>query len=59
MGGYGHKRHLHYPKKIGAADEVPIMILFVDEEAKMREVLPLLKEVVREGLITVKNVERV
>jgi len=35
------------------------MILFVDEEAKMREVLPLLKEVVLEGLITVKNVERV
>ena len=59
MGGYGHKRHLHYPKKIGAADEVPLMILFVDEEAKVRAVLPHLKEVVKEGLITIKSVERV
>lgn len=58
MGGYGHKRHLHYPKKIGAADEAPLMILFVDEDAKVNAVLPHLKEVVREGLIIVKKAER-
>ncbi len=58
MGGYGHKRHLHYPKKIGAADEVPLMIVFVDEEEKIQAVLPHLKEVVKEGLIIVKKAER-
>jgi PII-like signaling protein len=58
MGGYGVKRHLHYPRRIGASGEGPIMILFVDEEEKIREVLPHLKEVVAEGLIVLKKVER-
>jgi uncharacterized protein len=58
MGGYGIKRHLHYPRKIGAADEGPLMILFIDEEEKIRGVLPHLKEVVSEGLIVLKKVER-
>jgi uncharacterized protein len=58
LGGYGHKRHLHYPKKIGAADEVPLMIMFVDDEAKVHSVLPHIKEVVKEGLIIIKRAER-
>lgn len=58
MGGFGVKRHLHYPRKIGAADEGPIMILFIDEEEKINGVLPHLKEVVAEGLIVLKKVER-
>lgn len=58
MGGYGAKRHLHNPRKIGAADEGPMMILFIDEEEKVRGVLPHLKEVVAEGLIIMKKVER-
>jgi len=58
MGGYGHKRHLHYPRKIGAADEGPIMIMFVDAEEKVRHVLPHLKEVVKEGLIVLKKAEK-
>ncbi len=57
--GYGHKHHLHHPKKIGNVDESPIMILFVDEEEKVQQVLPHLKEVINEGLITLKKVERV
>lgn len=58
MGGYGAKRHLHYPKKIGAADEGPLMILFIDDEEKVNTVLPHLKEIVREGLIITKDVQR-
>ncbi len=58
MGGYGHKRHLHYPRKIGAADEGPLMIMFIDEAEKVVTVLPHLKEVVKEGLIVVKEVTR-
>jgi PII-like signaling protein len=58
MGGYGAKRHLHYPRKIGAADEGPLMILAIDEEEKIRAILPHLKEVVAEGLIVLKKVEQ-
>jgi uncharacterized protein len=56
--GYGHKHHLHHPRTLGNVDEGPLMILFVDEEARVREVLPHLKEIVKEGLITMKHVER-
>ncbi len=59
MMGYGRKHHLHHPRKIGGMDEEPIMIVFVDEEDKVRAVLPHLKEIVREGLIVQKRVERV
>lgn len=52
------KRHLHYPREIGASGEGPIMILFIDEEEKIRGLLPHLKEVVAEGLIVLKKVER-
>jgi PII-like signaling protein len=57
LGGFGNKKHLHFPRKIGGADEGPIMIVFVDSEEKVRAVIPHLKETVRQGLITIKNVE--
>ncbi len=57
MGGYGHKHHLHLPKRIGATDEAPILIVFIDEEEKILGVLPHLKEVIKEGLIVVKEVK--
>ena len=57
--GYGQKHHLHHRRGIGVVDEGPIMILFIDAESKVRNVLPHLKEVVKDGLITAKQVERV
>jgi PII-like signaling protein len=34
------------------------MILFVDDEEKVRGVLPHIKEVIKDGLIVAKRVER-
>jgi PII-like signaling protein len=56
--GYGQKHHLHHTKGIGTVDEGPIMILFVDEEEKVRGVLPHIKDVIKDGLIVAKRVER-
>ena len=58
LGGYGHKHHLNFPRRVGATDEGPIMILFIDEEEKVRSVLPHIKKVVKEGLVVVKTVAR-
>jgi PII-like signaling protein len=55
--GYGRKHHLHHLKEIGTVDERPLMILFVDLEEKIKPVLPHLKEVMRDGLILMSNVE--
>jgi len=56
-GGYGAKRHLHYPRKLGASDEGPLMILFIDDEERVKSILPHLKEIVAEGLVAYRKVE--
>ena len=56
--GYGKKHHLHHTRTIGSADEGPLMILVIDEEDKLRAVLPHLKEVMRDGLMVAQRVDR-
>ena len=56
--GYGKKHHLHHTRTIGSADEGPLMILVIDEEEKLRAVLPHLKEVMRDGLMVAQRVDR-
>jgi len=57
LGGFGAKRHLHFPRKIGNADEGPVMLMFVDTEENVDKVLPHLRQVLKEGLIIKKTVE--
>ncbi len=57
--GFGKKHHLHHPGALGAVDEGPIMILFIDEDEKVRAVLPLVKEVVHDGLVVMHQVQQV
>jgi PII-like signaling protein len=56
--GYGVKHRLHEPRRLSGSDEGPLLLVFIDEEDRVRAVLPYLKEVVREGLIVVRTVER-
>jgi PII-like signaling protein len=56
--GFGSHHHLHTPGRIGGTDAVPVMILFIDEDDVVQRILPHLKEVVSEGLITLQNVHR-
>jgi uncharacterized protein len=58
MMGYGQKHHLHSPKRIGATDERPLMIMFIEDEEKVNSVLPHIKEVVKQGLITTHEVKQ-
>ena len=56
--GYGRKHHLHHLKEIGSVDESPLMILFIDDQEKVNQILPHLKDVVKEGLITLTEVRK-
>jgi uncharacterized protein len=58
VGGFGRKHHLNYPRRIGATDEGPILIMFIDDEDRVRAVLPHIKEVVKGGLVVLKDVRR-
>ena len=55
--GFGRNARLHTTRLLRLSEDLPILIEVVDEEAKIRAVLPELDGLVREGLITLERVE--
>lgn len=55
--GYGKHGKVHRKRLFGVPDDYPIIISAVDEHARIRAVLPVLKTLVHEGLITLQEVE--
>ncbi|MBV6430230.1 MAG: hypothetical protein IANPNBLG_00334 [Bryobacteraceae bacterium] len=55
--GYGRHRRIHRKGLFGVSDDKPVTIMAVDAEEKLREVLPLIIPMVREGLILMQEAE--
>jgi PII-like signaling protein len=55
--GFGKHGQVHRKRLFGVSDDHPIVIVTVDEATRIRAVLPELKGLVREGLITCQEVE--
>jgi hypothetical protein len=55
--GYGAQQRMHKSGMLGLSRDLPIMITVVDKEEKVRAVLPVLDEMVSEGLLVLSNVE--
>jgi hypothetical protein len=55
--GFGHHMRMHHKGLFGIADDRPITIVSVDEESKLRSVLPDLRVMVQEGLIVMLDAE--
>ena len=55
--GYGVHRRIHKKGLFGVSDETPILILAIDEEDKLRNILPVLLPMVKEGLINLVDTE--
>ena len=55
--GYGAHQRLHPSGRFGLSRDLPIMITVVDSEARIREVMPMLEEMVAEGLVVLSDVE--
>lgn len=55
--GFGASRHLHTTRILSLSEDLPLAIVVVDEEAKIRAFLPQLEELVTEGLVVVEPVE--
>lgn len=55
--GYGAQNRVHRPGFLGLSNDLPIMISIIDTEEKIRGVLPVLDEMVDEGLIALSDVE--
>jgi uncharacterized protein len=56
--GFGAHHHLNEPRRFAASDATPMMILFVDEDERVRSVIPALREMVAEGLLVAHQVEK-
>ena len=55
--GYGAHRRFHKGKRLSLSSDLPVMLSVVDEETKIRAYLPVLDQMVREGLVVVSDVE--
>ena len=55
--GYGAHRRFHKEKRLSLSSDLPIMLSVVDEEPKIRAYLPILEQMVREGLVVVSDVD--
>lgn len=49
--GFGANRQLHRKRLFGVTDERPVTITVVENEAKLRSLLPKLRSMVTEGLV--------
>jgi PII-like signaling protein len=55
--GYGEGQHLNRPNDLFSFDETPVMITFIDTEAKVRDTLTELRKTVKSGFIITQQVE--
>jgi PII-like signaling protein len=57
IAGYGAHRRFHKESRMSLSSDLPIMISVVDDEAKVRAYLPLLEQMVQEGLVVLSEVD--
>ncbi|HSH00011.1 MAG TPA: DUF190 domain-containing protein [candidate division Zixibacteria bacterium] len=57
--GYGAHSRLHSAKTVRLSEDLPLVIEIVDSDENLDRLLPLLDEVVPEGLITIEKVRMI
>jgi uncharacterized protein len=55
--GYGAHRRFHKEKRMSLSSDLPIMLSVVDEESKIQKYLPVLEQMVQEGLVVLSDVD--
>lgn len=55
--GYGAHRRFHKEKRLALSSDLPIILSVVDEESKIRAYLPILEQMVDEGLVVLSDVD--
>jgi uncharacterized protein len=57
MEGFGASERIHTTRLLSLAEDLPIAIVIIDVEARVRAFLPELDDLVTEGLVTLEPVE--
>lgn len=55
--GFGSHMQVHHKHLFGVSDDRPVMISVVDAEEKIRQILPEVRAMVKEGLIVLLDAE--
>ena len=56
MQGFGARSRIHTTKILRLSEDLPIVIEIVDKVERIQQILPILDEMVEEGLITLEKV---
>jgi uncharacterized protein len=56
IAGFGARSVIHTTTILGLSEDLPILIEIVDGEEQIKKLLPILDEMVREGLVTIEKV---
>lgn len=57
IAGFGANQRIHAARRLGFSHDAPVMIAVVDRDEKIRAVIPVLDEMVGEGLVVLSDVE--
>lgn len=57
IAGYGAHRRFHKEKRLSLSRDLPVILSVVDQESRLRAYLPLLEEMVQEGLVVLSDVD--
>src|ERR1041385_4932405 len=55
--GFGASSHLHTTRILRLAEDLPIVIEIVDQEDRVNAFLPIIDEMVGDGMVTIENVQ--
>ena len=55
--GFGARSHLHTSRILRLSEDLPLVVEVVDTEENIRRVLPILDEMVADGMVTLEKVE--
>lgn len=55
--GFGGSQMIHTTRLLSLSDDLPIMVMIIDDESRVRAFLPQLAEVVGDGLVVMDQVE--
>ena len=57
--GFGHHHFVHHKGLFGLSVDRPVTIIAVDTDAKIRDIIPIMRTLVREGLVLLLNAEQI
>lgn len=55
--GFGENQHIKRPGRLFSFDEPPMLITFIDNDEKVKNVLTVLRKKIKNGFIVVNSVE--